>query len=477
MRKSPRALWIHAISIVDPHLIAEILQSKDFDKDKCTYRQLDTMFGDRGHTSILTAQTSAHSWRLVRKGVMPAFSPNNIRHGFQHVLDVVAQMVRILKAGGKDAVVDMDNLLKREALDVIGRVGFGYDMGATKALEGGNDAQHALETADAAALEVEKRWAEPYRPYKWWSKDVQQGVANQRKYHALMRDLLADVKKRALAGELLDSSVAAHLLRLRDPKTGKQLPDELLLPEIATFFFAGEDTTSHTGAFTLYCVSQNPEVDAKIVEELARHGLLATADAPRPRSLQYEDLSKLTYLNLVIKEAMRMYPVAGGTVRNPKKDVLLGGKYLIPKGTTIFLPLHAIHNCKSNWAEPEKFLPERWLEPGAEYAQPKAGAEGKGAKDASTNGHDKAGTDSLDTSGANGRVRRFLPFMEGPRSCAGLALANMNLTATLALLYGHFTFRLADEMGGPEGVRAGEHLTVTMSCDKGMKMHAIPRAA
>ena len=37
------------------------------------------------------------------------------------------------------------------------------------------------------------------------------------------------------------------------------------------------------------------------MEELGRHGLLATADAPRPRSLQYEDLSKLTYLNLVIK--------------------------------------------------------------------------------------------------------------------------------------------------------------------------------
>ncbi len=34
-----------------------------------------------------------------------------------------------------------------------------------------------------------------------------------------------------------------------------------------------------------------------------------------------------------------MYPVAGGTVRMPKKDVLLGGKYLIPKGTTVFLPV------------------------------------------------------------------------------------------------------------------------------------------
>ena len=43
------------------------------------------------------------------------------------------------------------------------------------------------------------------------------------------------------------------------------------------------------------------------------------------------------------------------------------------------------------------------------------------------------------------RPKRFLPFMEGPRSCAGQALAAMNMTATLALLYGRFSFCLADE--------------------------------
>ena len=43
-------------------------------------------------------------------------------------------------------------------------------MGATAALEGAGDAQHALETADAAAYEVEMCWAQPYRQYKWWSK-------------------------------------------------------------------------------------------------------------------------------------------------------------------------------------------------------------------------------------------------------------------------------------------------------------------
>ena len=44
------------------------------------------------------------------------------------------------------------------------------------------------------------------------------------------------------------------------------------------------------------------------------------------------------------------------------------------------------------------------------------------------------------------RPKRFLPFMEGPRSCAGQALANMNIPATLATLYGRFSFRLADEV-------------------------------
>ena len=47
----------------------------------------------------------------------------------------------------------------------------------------------------------------------------------------------------------------------------------------------------------------------------------------------------------------------------------------------------------------------------------------------------------------DGKAKRFLPFMEGARSCAGQALAVMNLTATLAMMYGSFTFRLAEEVG------------------------------
>lgn len=48
-------------------------------------------------------------------------------------------------------------------------------------------------------------------------------------------------------------------------------------------------------------MSQHPEVEARVVSELDSLGLLATRERPQPRALQFEDLGKLAYLNLVIK--------------------------------------------------------------------------------------------------------------------------------------------------------------------------------
>ena len=71
-------------------------------------------------------------------------------------------------------------------------------------------------------------------------QDVWEGKRAQAQYHGIMQELLADVRARSAAGQLLDSSVAGHLLRIRQPGSGAPLTDDLLLPEIAVFFFAGE---------------------------------------------------------------------------------------------------------------------------------------------------------------------------------------------------------------------------------------------
>ncbi len=68
-----------------------------------------------------------------------------------------------------------------------------------------------------------------------------------------------------------------------------------------------------------------------------------------------------------------------------------------------------------------------------------------------------------------------MPFLEGNRQCVGMALARVNYTAALASLLSRFSFRLADEMGGPEGVRASEVYFITVQPVNGLKMHCIPR--
>ena len=63
----------------------------------------------------------------------------------------------------------------------------------------------------------------------------------------------------------------------------------------------GDFRAGHTAAWVVYCVSQAPKVEAKIVEELRALNLLATPEQPVPRPIQWEDVAKLAYLNNVIK--------------------------------------------------------------------------------------------------------------------------------------------------------------------------------
>lgn len=57
-----------------------------------------------------------------------------------------------------------------------------------------------------------------------------------------------------------DESMAANLMRIQDPTTGQLLSDDLLLPQVSVLFWAGFDTTGNTMAWTLYCISQHPQV-------------------------------------------------------------------------------------------------------------------------------------------------------------------------------------------------------------------------
>ena len=94
------------------------------------------------------------------------------------------------------------------------------------------------------------------------------------------------------------------------------------------------------------------------------------------------------------------------------------------------------------------------------YAKPSAGQAAPPTQPSSDSNSQKASSESdeswvdvgkpvpvvLDSTDPLSRHKRWYPFSEGPRSCVGQSLANMNLTGTLATLLAHFHFRLADQV-------------------------------
>ncbi|CAL8472236.1 g11778 [Coccomyxa elongata] len=455
-----RFMCYHAMVVTDPHLARELLRCRQLDKFSYQYMQLRAfLIGP----NLLSSRTDAR-YLNIRKGVCPAFNSGSLRTFVPLVRERVGFLVELLKVHGVDKPTNVDDLLLRLSMDVTGRFGLKKEFSALEgAVPGSTEGQGSYcQTLVRCCEEVWRRMSSPAATIFGLPRGLQRkGDASFNRWKVLVAGLLKHVKTvEAPAG-----SYADLLLKIRDPKTGQPLDDVAMMGEISTLLFGGLDTTSHTNAWTLYFLSQHPEVEAKVVAELEASQLLVTASRPQPRMPEYDDLQRLNYLKCVIKEVLRMVPPVGaGQIRVALKDdiVLCNGSLKLPRGTMVWVPHHAIQNCEHNWDEPTKFMPERWAASDAEYAQKPSALP-------------KEWQVGMDSNSTTERARRFMPFADGIRTCIGQSLAMATMPLTLAGLLSHFSFKLADRMGGAAGVMEREQYTLVTGIKDGLWMHAVPR--
>ena len=127
---------------------------------------------------------------------------------------------------------------------------------------------------------------------------MRRGRRDLAQFRALMAGLLAEVRARGEPAAA-DTTIAAHLLRIRDPATGAALPDDRLAAEIGVFFTGGFETTGHTIAWALLMISQHARVEARVLAELRALRLLPHQRGRR--ALEYDDLARLTFTGQAIK--------------------------------------------------------------------------------------------------------------------------------------------------------------------------------
>ncbi|GLH05339.1 Uncharacterized protein GBIM_10961, partial [Gryllus bimaculatus] len=136
------------------------------------------------------------------------------------------------------------------------------------------------------------------------------------------------------------------------------LSDADIREEVDTFMFEGHDTTAAAISFTAFLLSRHPAVQEKILGELE-----AIFDCSKPLEPSIQELSQLKYLEMVIKESMRIYPPVSGVARQISSDLRLESSTLtVPSGATLFLNFYFLHRNPELFPYPERFDPERFTQ-------------------------------------------------------------------------------------------------------------------
>ncbi|XP_040163145.1 cytochrome P450 4C1-like [Anopheles arabiensis] len=136
---------------------------------------------------------------------------------------------------------------------------------------------------------------------------------------------------------------------------GKPLSTADIREEVDTFMFEGHDTTTSGISFTILQLAKHQEIQQKLYEEI--DGMLG-AEA-KTTVLTSTLLQDMKYLDLVVKESLRLVPPVPFIGRKLLEDMEMNGT-TIPAGTTISLNIFNVHRNPKVFPEPEKFIPERF---------------------------------------------------------------------------------------------------------------------
>lgn len=175
----------------------------------------------------------------------------------------------------------------------------------------------------------------------------------------------------------------------RDLNDGPAPPIEIVARWAQGLTVAGTDTESVTLTYLIWNVLICPDVKKKLPDEIDSH----------PESISFVELSKLTHLNNVMNEALRMWPAAPGSLYRMAPDAGYAfQKFEVPGRTRVNTQAWTFHHDPTVFPYPEKFVPDRWLHPTPQMQE------------------------------------AFMPFGAGARICIGIQLAKMEL------LHGTFAF-------------------------------------
>ena len=323
-------------------------------------------------------------WLKQRRLIQPAFHKQKMNQLVENMNKTITLELEDLV---QDKPIDLFPVMSQLAFNVVAKSLFELSVSEEK-----------LTRIKYIIEEVQNFLVKEIRlPHKaWWFS-----LSGQVKKHLE----LAEENNRIIQGIIEDRTASKEeindllnmLLETRYEDTGEGMSVKQLIDEIKILFIAGHETTANALTFTLYLLAGNPDVQQKIFDEIT--------EIESQTNDIVEQLQKMAYTNAVLNESMRLYPPAWITDRENVEDDNLAG-YQIKKGTLIGVSFYELHRNPKYWADPEKFIPERFL--GDQKKQ---------------------------------SMQYFYPFGAGPRMCIGAGFAIYEMCLAISHIVKNYSIK------------------------------------
>nr|ANY58189.1 putative N-methyltransferase [synthetic construct] len=411
--------WRPVIVISDIDKAWEVLVNKSADYGARDMPEITKIASASWHT--ISTSDAGPFWQNVRKGLQSgAMGPLNVaaQNQFQE-----RDMKRLVNAmsdealNSKGIVKPLDHI-KKNTVRLLTRLIFGQTFDDDKFIE----SMH-YEIEDIIRISGYARLAEAFYYAKYLpshKKAEREAFLVKCRVEKLVRPLLSSNPP--------SNSYLYFLL-------SQNFEEEVIIFCIFELYLLGVDSTSSTTTWALAYLIREQGAQEKLYQDIRM--TLGDVDL-----VKIEDVSKLKYLQGVIKETMRMKPIAPLAIphKTAKETTLVGTK--VAKGTRIMVNLYALHHNENIWPEPYKFMPERFLEGEAKTAYNKA------------------------------MEQSFLPFSAGMRICAGMDLGKLQFAFALANLVNAFKWSCVEEGKFPD---MGEELSFVLLMKTPLEARIAPR--
>lgn len=391
---------VHTLFTADPRLSEIITTSHTLIKKSLGVTFMRNWLGE----GLITADNPR--WKIHRRLITPTFH-FKILEDFVPIFNKNAKhLVNFMKENRMNAEFDVYEDIVLCSLDAICETAMGISINA---LKDGNQSNYVKSVKFMGKILMR-------RSFSFWKQyDFLFNMSSERKQELKMIDHIRKItdsviktrteefrdrnnkKSEDFLGRKNHEAFLDHLLAELEQNGGIMSHQELR-EEVDTFIFSGHHTVSSAISFAIHFLTKHQDVQQRVYDEIIQvYG--------SESELTFDKLAELKYLELVIKETLRLCPSVPLHSRVMTEEVHFDGK-IIPKGVHVVLFLYGSHRNDKIFKNPEQFDPDRFLD------------------------------DNL----TKNALFAYLPFNAGPRNCIGQRYAMTKMKCILSILLKEFRF-------------------------------------